>query len=332
MIVSRTPFRISFFGGGTDYPAWYAKNGGQVLATTFDKYSYITCRLLPPFFEHKFRLVYSNIETVNNPAEFEHPAAKAVLCELGQEAGLELHYDGDLPARSGLGTSSAFTVGLINAIYALRGQRISSEELAAHALHIEQNVIKEHVGSQDQICAAFGGFNHIKFKRDGSFDVSPMILEKERKKAFESHLMLFFTGFSRTASKIAKSKIDNFKNREKALLKMHAMVDEAIAIVQRSQTPLEYFGELMHENWELKKSLSDQVSTPKIDEIYDVARAAGAIGGKLLGAGGGGFLCLFVKPELHAKVRAALECFIHVPFRFENSGSKIVLYQPNGLG
>ncbi|MCB0403325.1 MAG: hypothetical protein KDD51_00970 [Bdellovibrionales bacterium] len=332
MIISRTPFRISFFGGGTDYPAWYTKNSGQVLATTFDKYSYISCRLLPPFFEHKFRLVYSNIETVNHPSEMDHPAAKAVLCELGQEAGLEIHYDGDLPARSGLGTSSAFTVGLINAVYALRGQRISSEELAAQALHIEQNVIKEHVGSQDQICAAFGGFNHIKFKRDGSFDVSPMILSKERKQQFESHLMLFFTGFSRTASKIAKSKIDNFKNREKALLKMHAMVDEAIAIVQRDQTPLEYFGELMHENWELKKSLSDQVSTPKIDEIYDVARSAGAIGGKLLGAGGGGFLCLFVKPETRSQVQEALKHFIHVPFRFENSGSKIVLYQPNGLG
>ncbi|MCB0417315.1 MAG: kinase [Bdellovibrionaceae bacterium] len=332
MIISRTPFRISFFGGGTDYPAWYMKNGGQVLATTFDKYSYISCRLLPPFFEHKFRLVYSNIETVNHPSEMDHPAAKAVLCEMGQEAGLEIHYDGDLPARSGLGTSSAFTVGMINAVYALRGQRISSEELASQALHIEQNVIKEHVGSQDQICAAFGGFNHIKFKRDGSFDVSPMILSKERKQQFESHLMLFFTGFSRTAAKIAKSKIDNFNNREKSLLKMHAMVDEAISIVQRDQTPLEYFGELMHENWELKKSLSDQVSTPKIDEIYDVARSAGAIGGKLLGAGGGGFLCLFVKPEMRSQVREALKHFIHVPFRFENSGSKIVLYQPNGLG
>lgn len=332
MIVSRTPFRISFFGGGTDYPAWYLEHGGQVLATTFDKYSYITCRSLPPFFEHRSRLVYSKIECVKSPAELEHPAARAVLQELQCTEGLELHYDGDLPARSGLGTSSAFTVGLLNAIHALRGKQVSKEQLASEALRIEQEVLRENVGSQDQICAAYGGFNRILFRRDGTFEVIPVILPKERERELQSHLMLFFTGFSRIADKVAKSKIDNFKQKQAALERMNGMVDDALSILQNPSTPIGEFGALLHESWMLKRSLSPLVTTPQIDEIYDVARQNGAMGGKLLGAGGGGFLLLFVSPERREALRRALHSFIHVPFEFESSGSKIVLYQPNGLG
>lgn len=329
MIISRTPFRISFFGGGTDYPAWYLENGGSVLATTIDKYSYISCRYLPPFFEHRSRIVYSKIETVRNVSDIEHPAVRAVLDWAQFHQGVEIHYDGDLPARSGLGSSSAFTVGLINALTALRGKHISRQELADNALHVEQEVIKENVGSQDQICAAFGGFNKISFFRNGSYDVTPLILSKSTLNDLEQRLCLFFTGFSRTASDIAKSKIDNFKNRGTELSEMQKMVDTAIDYLAKGR--LESFGKLLHENWMMKRRLSERVSTPKIDEIYDVAMKAGATGGKIIGAGGGGFLLLYVESERQDNVREALRGLIYVPIKFEKSGSKIVLYQPSGL-
>jgi len=332
MIISRTPFRVSFFGGGTDYPAWYLEKGGMVLATTIDKYCYISCRYLPPFFQHKFRIVYSKIETVKEFSDIDHPAVKAVLTEMKCDKGLEIHHDGDLPARSGLGSSSSFTVGLINAIMALNGKHISKEDVAKQAIHIEQDVIKENVGSQDQISAAFGGFNRIEFKKDGSFEVNPVILEQTRKKELESHLMLFFTGFSRIASEVAKSKIENFKNRNSELSLLGEMVKEAISILQQRNQPLELIGKLLDQCWYYKRSLSDKVSTPQIDLIYDEAKKAGAIGGKILGAGGGGFLLLFVNPELQERVLEKLKYLIHVPFCFEDSGTKIVLYSPSGLG
>lgn len=331
MIITRTPFRISFFGGGTDYPAWYQKHGGVVLSTTIDKYCYITCRYLPPFFEHKHRIVYSAIENVKHVDEIMHPAVRAVLGWEGCEKGLEIHHDGDLPSRSGLGSSSSFTVGLIHALKALDGKYITKEELAKNAIHIEQNVIGENVGSQDQISAAFGGFNRIEFKHNDTFQVSPIILNKDRLYEFQSHLMLCFTGFSRIASEIAKSKIENFKNREVELKLMRDMVDEAIEILQTAKTPISDFGELLHQSWLYKRSLSDKVSTPEIDLLYDEAMRAGATGGKILGAGGGGFLLLFVKPDLQPQVYERLKHLIHVPFEFEDSGSRIVLYQPNGL-
>lgn len=331
MIITRTPFRISFFGGGTDYPTWFREKGGAVLATTIDKYCYITCRYLPPFFEHKHRLVYSRIENVREISEFEHPAVRAVLQWSKIEEGTEIHHDGDLPARSGLGSSSSFTVGLVNALFALRGQHISKEALASHAIHIEQDIIHENVGSQDQISAAFGGFNRIAFHPNGSFDVLPVILSATRLAELESHLMLCFTGLSRIASEVAKSKIDNMKLREVELTRMGEMVDEALALLTDSDVPIEAFGKLLDENWKYKRSLSDRVSTPEVDRIYEAAMAAGATGGKILGAGGGGFLLLFVKPELQAKVRERLRDLVHVPFKFENSGSRVVLYQPNGL-
>lgn len=331
MIITRTPFRISFFGGGTDYPAWYRDHGGVVLATTIDKYCHITCRYLPPFFAHKHRIVYSRIETVQHLAEIEHPAVRAILGWAGCDEGLEIHHDGDLPARSGLGSSSSFTVGLVHALAALRGKYISKEELAKNAIHIEQNIINENVGSQDQISAAFGGFNRIEFNQNDTFQVSPIILAKDRLHQLQDHLMLCFTGFSRIASEVAKSKIENFKNRAVELKRMGEMVDEAIQLLQNTNTPIDEFGKLLHQGWLYKRSLSDKVSTPEIDVLYEEAVRAGASGGKILGAGGGGFLLLFVKPNLQPQVREQLKRLIHVPFKFEDSGSRVVLYQPNGL-
>ncbi len=331
MIITRTPFRISFFGGGSDYPAWFSEHGGEVLSTTINKYCYITMRHLPPFFEHKHRIVYSAIENVRHWDEIKHPAVRAVLGWSGCSKGLEIHHDGDLPARSGLGSSSSFTVGLLHALSALKGTYVSKEQLAKDAIHIEQDVIGENVGSQDQVAAAFGGFNRIEFHRSGSFQVSPVILKKQRIKVLQKHLMLCFTGVSRIASEVAQSQIANLRQREHEVRHMQAMVDEAVQILGSSTRPIEEFGDLLHQSWLFKKSLSDKVSNADIDQLYQVARDAGATGGKILGAGGGGFLLLFVRPEFQARVREALKHLVHVPFQFEESGSRVVLYQPNGL-
>lgn len=331
MIITRTPFRISFFGGGTDYPDWYRENGGAVLATTIDKYCYISCRSLPPFFEHKHRIVYSHIENVQDIEEIKHPAVRNIFSWAKVTNGLEIHHDGDLPARSGLGSSSSFTVGLVHALYGMHGQMVSKHRLATDAIHIEQNLIGESVGSQDQISAAYGGFNLIEFHRDNSFDVSPVMLSNARKSELHSHLMLCFTGFSRIANEIAKSKIQNFQNREMELLSIRSMVDGALEILNDKTISIEEFGGLLDRSWQFKKSLSDKVSSPEIDEIYAAARKAGAIGGKILGAGGGGFMLLFARPEKHAAIRAALSNLVHVEFNFDDSGSRVVLYQPNGL-
>ncbi|RKP47177.1 kinase [Pararobbsia silviterrae] len=331
MIITRSPFRISFFGGGTDYPRWFREHGGAVLATTIDKYCYISCRRLPPFFTHKHRIVYSRIENVVDIDEIEHPSVRAVLNWANIAEGLDIHRDGDLPARSGLGSSSAFTVGLAHALYALRGEMVSPKTLASDAIHIEQNLIGENVGSQDQISAAFGGMNLIDFRRDGSFDVEPVIVPPWRLDELHGHLLLLFTGFSRIADAIAKSTIDNVKQREQEQFQMRGMVDEAISILANPNTPIEAFGRLLDASWQYKRRLSDRVSTPHIDEIYEAAIQAGALGGKILGAGGGGFMLLFAKPEHHAKIRERLKHLLHVKFKFDTSGSRIVLYQPNGL-
>lgn len=332
MIITRTPFRISFFGGGTDYPAWFREHGGAVLATSIDKYCYISCRYLPPFFEHKHRIVYSVIENVRNTNDIQHPSVRATFNYLKVTKGLEIHHDGDLPARSGLGSSSSFTVGLIHALNALNGNYSSKENLAKSAIDIEQNEIRENVGSQDQILAAFGGFNRVEFHQNDSFNVTPIVLPAKRYDELQNHLMLFFTGFSRIASEIARAKIDNLKNKKTELRYMHEMVNEALIRLTSINESIVKFGELLAESWRLKRTLSNLVSTPEIDQLYDAAIEAGATGGKLLGAGGGGFLLLFVKPELQSQVKARLHKLIHVPFQFETSGSKVVLYQPNGLG
>jgi D-glycero-alpha-D-manno-heptose-7-phosphate kinase len=331
MIITRTPFRVSFFGGGTDYPEWYREHGGAVLATSIDKYCYITCRHLPPFFEHKHRIVYSRIENARNNNEIEHPSVRAVFNWANVVDGLEIHHDGDLPARSGLGSSSAFTVGLAHALYALRGEMVSKNVLARAAIHIEQALIGENVGSQDQVSAAYGGFNRIDFRQDDSFDVTPVILPALRRDELRDHLMLCFTGVSRIADAIAKSKIDNLKNRVTELKRMREMVDEAVAILADSRVSIDEFGKLLDLGWKYKCSLSDRVSTPAIDQIYSEAMRAGAIGGKILGAGGGGFMLLFAKPEKHAAIRERLKGLVHVNFNFDDSGSRVVLYQPNGL-
>ena len=331
MIITRTPFRISFFGGGTDYPDWYRKNGGAVLSTTIDKYCYITCRKLPPFFEHKHRIVYSKIENVIEINEIEHPAVRAILNWMKVNNGLEIHHDGDLPARSGLGSSSSFTVGLIHALYGMQGKLISKDQLAQIAINIEQNILGESVGSQDQTAAAYGGLNIINFHQNDSIDVRSIILSKDRQEEFHSHLMLFFTGFSRIANEIAKSKIENFKNTYQQLVEIRQMVDYATEILGNNQVPLIEIGKLLHHSWQLKRTLSNKVSTLEIDHIYDLARSAGAIGGKLLGAGGGGFILLFATPDKHNAIKEKLKKLVYVDFNFEDIGSRVVLYQPNGL-
>jgi len=330
MIISRTPFRVSFFGGGSDYPQWYRQHGGAVLATTIDKYCYISCRRLPPFFDYKHRLVYSRSETINEISDIQHPAVRGVLTHFGWTEGIEIHHDGDLPARSGLGSSSAFTVGLINALRAMQGRHVSKEELGKLAIHVEQEVIRENVGSQDQISAAYGGFNRIDFHRDGRIEVQPVILPAQKLAALQANLMLVFTGFARMASEVAKSKINNLAKRAEEIRRMTAMVDDGIEVLA-GEHPITDFGRLLNEAWTHKRKLSDMVTTGEIDRIYAQAREAGAIGGKLLGAGAGGFMLLFVPPERQPDVRARLAKFVHVPFEFEMSGSRIVLYQPTGL-
>lgn len=325
MIISRTPFRISFFGGGTDYPVWYKENRGAVLASTINKYCYITCRYLPPFFKHKSRIIYSKVEEVVNFSDINHPSVRECLQYLDIGKGVEIHHDGDLPARTGLGSSSSFTVGLLYALYALRGKMPTKRQLALDAIHLEQNLIKENVGSQDQVLAAFGGFNLVEFGGHDHVQVRPVTVSIERLKELESHMMLFFTGFSRTASEIAAQQIKDTPNKKKELNEMHSMVKSALDILNGEGDIVE-FGRLLHNNWLLKRGLTDKISTPRIDEIYSAARDAGAIGGKLLGAGGGGFMLIFARPEDHTKIKDKLKDLLYVPFQFENLGSQIVFY------
>lgn len=327
MIISRTPFRISFFGGGTDYPVWYRENKGAVLATTINKYCYISSRYLPPFFEHKYRIVYSLIENVKNVSAIKHPAVKSCLKFMKIKGGLEIHHDGDLPARSGLGSSSAFTVGLLHTLYALKGIMPTKRQLALDAIYVEQEIIKENVGSQDQVLAAFGGFNRIEFGGDHHILAKQITIKKEILEQLQSHLMLFFTGFSRISSEIADEQIKNTLKKKKELRSMYQMVDEAISILNGNKT--KEFGKLLHNSWKLKKSLSQKVSTTHIDNIYSTARKAGAIGGKLLGAGGGGFILFFVEPEKQERVKENLKDLLWVPFRFEELGSQVIFYQPH---
>ena len=329
MIISRTPFRISFFGGGTDYPAWYQENGGAVLGTTIDKYCYITCRYLPPFFEHKYRIVYSQMEYVQDIDEIRHPSARETLKFMEITEGVEIHHDGDLPARTGLGSSSSFTVGLLHALSALKGIVPSKMQLAQDAIHIEQNMIRENVGSQDQVLASFGGFCRIDFSGQDDIKVQRITTKPHRLKLLQNHLMLFFTGFSRTASEIAEEQIKQIPSKSRELAEMCRMVDEAISIFNSDNDLLD-FGKLLHQSWQLKRSLTNKISTPYIDYVFETATRAGATGGKLLGAGGAGFILFFVKPELKPKVKEALSGLSNVPFQFENSGSQIIFDNSGG--
>jgi D-glycero-alpha-D-manno-heptose-7-phosphate kinase len=325
MIVSRTPYRLSFFGGGTDYPAWYRRHGGAVLATTIDKYCYITCRYLPPFFEHHSRVVYSKIEAVQHNHEIQHPAVRACLQYLREERGIEIHHDGDLPARSGIGSSSSFTVGLLNALHALGGRMISRQQLTKEAIHVEQEVIREVVGAQDQTSAAYGGLNHIEFLPDDQVNVTPVVLSAKRRTEFNNHLLLFFTGISRIAAEVAVSYVNNLAAHERSLHRMRAMVDEGMEILIGGGD-LGAFGELLHEAWMLKRSLSDAVSTSTIDDLYARARKAGALGGKIAGAGGGGFMMVIARPEDHERICFELRDCLHVPVEMDPNGSQIIYY------
>ncbi|MBO6520607.1 MAG: kinase [Rhodospirillales bacterium] len=331
MIICRTPFRVSLFGGGTDYPKWYEQHGGAVLGFAIDKYCYISVRRLPPFFEHKHRIVYSVVENVKSIDEIQHPAVKGVLSEHKPDEGVEIHHDGDLPARSGLGSSSSFTVGLTNALAAFKGKMISKRDLAREAIRIEHEVINEKVGCQDQIWAAYGGLNRIDFLKTGDFDVQPVMVDRDRREDLQDHLLLVFTGLSRLAPVMAEKQIENIDAREKQLSAMHAMVDEAQAILVDENRPITDVGKLLDQSWQLKRELADGVTTPLVDEIYEAAMGAGASGGKLLGAGGGGFMLFIVAPEKQAKVRAALKDLVSVKIGIDNVGSKIVVYEPDGL-
>jgi D-glycero-alpha-D-manno-heptose-7-phosphate kinase len=324
MVISRTPFRISFFGGGTDYPVWYEENGGAVLSTTIDKYCYVSCRHLPPFFSHKSRIVWSKIESVKDVDDIEHPSARAVIKHLKINEGLEIHHDGDLPARSGLGASSSFTVGLLNALHTLTGKSPTDKELALEAIHVEQNILKENVGAQDQTAAAFGGFNKIEFGPSDGLSITPVVVGAKKLGLLQDHLMLVFTGLARSASEIAAEQIKNTQHKTRELKAMRQMVEEAIRILQLPSDDLSDFGRLLHESWFLKRGLSSRITNSTIDDIYDVAIRAGALGGKLLGAGGGGFMLFFADPERHSELKEKLNSFLHVPFRFENMGSQII--------
>lgn len=323
MIISRTPFRISFFGGGTDYPVWFEEHGGQVLSCSIDKYCYISARYLPPFFEYKHRIVWSKTEHVNSTEEILHPSVRACINELGFDEGLEIHHNGDLPARSGLGSSSSFTVGMLNALYGLKGKMRSKQQLAEDAIHIEQQVLNEAVGIQDQTAVAHGGFNHVEIRRDSRCIVNPILIPKDRLDDFQSHLMLFFTGVSRYAHEIAQSQIKETPNKTRELTTMHNMVNEAVDILSGDK-PLSEFGNLLHESWMLKRQLTNKITTTGIDDIYIAARKAGAYGGKLLGAGGGGFMLIFASPETQPEIRQALASILEIPINIEYDGSRII--------
>jgi len=328
MIITRTPLRISFFGGGTDYPIWFREFGGAVLSTAIDKCCYITCRRLPPFFEYHSRISYSKVENVNQNGEVMHPSVRACLQYLDIDEGVEIHHVADLPARTGLGTSSAFTVGLLLGLYALKDQMRDKHALAADAIRVEQEIIKEAVGSQDQISAAYGGFNRISFNTDGTFEVKPILASKDRLAALQQHCALYFTGFSRTASEIAKEQIRMTPHRKLELDGMFQMVNEAEAIISNPHRSLDEFGKLLHENWKVKRRLTQNITNTALDEIYEAGLSAGALGGKLLGAGGGGFMLFFVPPERQKDLRAKLKNLLRVPFGFSNRGSHVVVCEP----
>jgi D-glycero-alpha-D-manno-heptose-7-phosphate kinase len=329
MIISKTPFRISFFGGGTDYPAWYEENGGAVLAATIDKYCYITCRYLPPFFEHRYRILYSDIEMVKDVAQIRHPSVRGCLMHTKVDKGVEIHHDGDLPARTGLGSSSAFTVGMLKCLYALKGRMVSNWDLALEAMHVEQNVLRENVGCQDQVSTAIGGVNLIRFGPGrNNISFQPFIVPPPRLESLRERLLLFFTGVSRNASEIAAGLTRNLKKKERDLKEIGGMVDAATRILSDGHS-IGDLGRLLDEGWRIKRSLSEGVTTPLVDALYDKALKAGARGGKLLGAGGGGFLLIFAEPDRHEAVIRALSPCLHVPFQFENLGCQIIYYKPD---
>jgi D-glycero-alpha-D-manno-heptose-7-phosphate kinase len=325
MIISRTPFRVSFFGGGTDYEPWFREHGGAVLTTSIDKYCYLNCRFLPPFFDHKSRLVWSEIECVTERSKIRHPVIRAVLEMLQIEDGVEIHHNADLPARSGLGSSSSFTNAMLLAGNALIGNMISKRELAETAIYVERELLHENVGVQDQIQTAFGGFNKILIAPDGGFTIEPLVVPRARLASFHEHLMLFFTGVSRNASEIAGEQIASIGKKQTELHAMRSLVDEGERVLT-GNGDLADFGRLLHESWQLKRGLSAKIAPAFVDDVYVAARGAGALGGKLLGAGGGGFMLFWVPPDRRQRVLAELADLVHVPFAFETGGAQLIYY------
>lgn len=328
MILSKTPYRISFFGGATDYPQWYREHGGAVLSTSIDKYCYISCRFHTPFSpETRHRIVWSHIENVSTIAEILHPAVREALRWLGfgDEQGVEIHHQADLRARAGIGSSSAFAVGLINALTALRGTRLSRRELAVRAIELEQEVLGEHVGSQDQVATAHGGLNVIRFHRNGEIEVEPLPIPEARRRELASRLLLVYTGSSRLSSKIAASVLRGMKDHESTLTRLHAMVEEGRKALVDDD--LDGFGHLLNEGWMLKRELGSGVSNPEIDAIYESAVKHGALGGKLLGAGGTGFMVFYVPHDDRKRVEEVLDRFARVPIEFESGGTQLILAQ-----
>lgn len=323
MIIARTPFRISFFGGGTDFPAFFQQHGGAVLGSTINKYCYISVHRLTTFFKHRFRASYSRTESVLNPEEFQHPLIRETLLLLNQQEGVEISHVADLPGQTGLGSSSAFTVGLLNALYAFRGQCTTPEELARQAILIERDRVGDAGGWQDQYEAAYGGFRRINFRKGQPVQVLSIGVTADRLHELENNLLLFYMGTESSAEKILQDQKKRAGENEKALLTMMQMVDHAEHILAASE-PLTEFGNLLHESWLLKRSLANGVSNPQIDQAYEAARSAGACGGKLLGGGGRGFICLYVEPEKQAAVRSALKGLNEVSFGFSAEGSRII--------
>lgn len=325
MIITRTPFRMSFFGGGTDLSGFFNEHGGAVISTTFDKYCYVTVRHLPAFFDYKTHLTYSKTEYVNSYEEIQHPAIREAMKHMGMH-NIRLTYESDLPARTGLGTSSSFAVGMIEAFYALNGKYADKRKLADDAIYLERELCKEAGGIQDQIATSFGGLNRIDFSKDG-YTVRPIVISRARKEKLNNNLMLFFTGFSRFSSDIQKGTEKSMKDKTKELLEMYSLVDKAEKVLTDESCDLDEFGRLLDYTWKLKRGISSGISTGSIDEQYEKAMKAGALGGKLLGAGGGGFLLFYVPQEKQAAVKKALENQMYVPFKFENEGTRIIHFE-----
>ena len=327
MIIVRSPFRISFFGGGTDYPSWYLKNNGKVISTSINKYCYITIRELPKIFSYNYRVRYYDREETNSISEIKHPVVRSILDLYCNKKNLDIVHHADLPARSGLGSSSAFTVALLHAIYSFNNKMITKRRLACEAINIEQNILKENVGSQDQIASSFGGLNVINFYKNNKFDVLPLMISDNTKNKLLNSCLLFFTGFTRIASEIAHEQINNLKENETSLNSMLEIVDEGYRILTESFN-IKDFGNLMNEQWLLKKTLSNQVSNEQINKIYLDAINAGAYGGKLLGAGGGGFILFIAPKKNHSRIINKLSKLQLVPFKFDSTGSQVIYYAP----
>lgn len=327
MIITKTPFRMSFFGGGTDMEEYFRKNKGAVLSTTFDKYCYVNVRHLPRFFDYSTELSYSKTERVTNINDIQHPAIREAMKMLDMRE-IRLTYEADLPARSGLGTSSSFAVGMLNAFYALKGKYADKKKLADEAIYLERVLCNESGGWQDQIAASFGGFNRINFNSDG-YEVLPVIISPERKRMLNDNLLMFFTGFTRFSSDVQKAnKASSSEDKSVRLKKMYSLVDEAEAVLTDEDRNLDEFGHLLDTTWRLKKGTGGAVSTGSIDELYERGMKAGALGGKLLGAGGGGFLVFYVQPEKHEAVKEAMKDLMNIPFKFEDGGTRVIHYSP----